>query len=192
MVWIPGSGIWAARHETTQQQYQRVMNANPSAFRGPQRPVDSVTWYDAVRYCETLTEKERAAGALTSSLAYRLPKDTEWSSFAQGAEISQAVHGRPRGQGTNDVGSRGGNRYGLYDILGNVWEWCLDDYSPSMDSAAVRAQLPELSSGGKVLRGGSWSTSASSVMLRVDTHGSDRAGEVSNTNGFRVVLAPER
>ena len=142
------------------------MNVNPSAFRGPQRPVESVTWYDAVRYCETLTQKERAAGALTSSLAYRLPKDTEWSSFARGAEISQAVHGRPRGQGTNDAGSRGGNRYGLYDILGNVWEWCLDDYSPSMDSAAIRAQLPELPSGGKVLRGGSWSASASSLMLR--------------------------
>jgi formylglycine-generating enzyme required for sulfatase activity len=191
MVWIPGIRIWASAHETTQRQYQRVTNANPSTFRGADRPVDSVTWYDAVRYCEALTELERAAGALPSGFRYRLPKDNEWSAFAEGAEISQAVHGRSRGQGTSDVGSRGGNRYGLYDILGNVWEWCLDDYSPSMDSASVRAQLSDLSRGGKVLRGGSWSTAASSVMLRVDTHGSDRPGEVSNTDGFRIVLAED-
>lgn len=191
MTWIPSLRIWAAAHETTQRQYQRVTSANPSAFRGPDRPVDSVTWYDAVRYGEALTELERAAGALPVGFHYRLPKDNEWNAFSEGAEISQAVHGRSRGQGTNDVGSRGGNRYGLYDILGNVWEWCLDDYSPSMDSASVRAQLSDLSRGGKVLRGGSWSTSASSVMLRVDTHGSDRPGEVSNTDGFRVVLVSD-
>lgn len=191
MVWIRALNIWAAAHETTQRQYQRVANANPSAFLGPDRPVDSVTWYDAVRYCDALTEMEQAAGTLPSGFRYRLPKDREWSVFAGGAEISQAVHGRSNRQGTSNVGSRGGNRYGLYDILGNVWEWCLEDYSPSMDSAAVRAQLPDLSRSGKVLRGGSWSTAGSSVMLRADTHGSDRPGEVSNTDGFRVVLASE-
>jgi formylglycine-generating enzyme required for sulfatase activity len=191
MVWISGLRLWAAAHETTQRQYQRVTNANPSAFRGPDRPVDSVTWYDAVRYCEALTELERTAGVLPDGFHYRLPKDNEWTVFAEGAEISQAVHGRSRAQGTNSVGSRGGNRYGLYDILGNVWEWCQDDYSKSMDSTAVRTQLSDLARDGKVLRGGSWSTAASSVMLRVDTHGSDRPGEVSNTDGFRVVLAQD-
>lgn len=190
MVWIEILGIWAAAHETTQGQFQRVMKTNPSAFRSAERPVDSVTWYDAVRYCDSLTQVERNAGSLPTGFQYRLPKDREWSVFAEGAEISQAVHSRSKSQGSSEVGSRGGNRYGLYDILGNVWEWCLDDYSPSMDSAAVRAQLHDLAGGGKVLRGGSWSTSSSSVMLRVDTHGSDRPGEVSNTDGFRVVLAP--
>ena len=190
MVWIGTLGIWVAAHETTQGQFQRVLRTNPSAFRSADRPVDSVTWYDAVRYCDSLTQMEQSAGSLPAGFQYRLPKDREWSVFAEGAEISQAVHSRSKSQGSSEVGSRGGNRYGLYDILGNVWEWCLDDYSPSMDSAAVRAQLPDLSRGGKVLRGGSWSTSSSSVMLRIDTHGSDRPGEVSNTDGFRVVLAP--
>jgi len=190
MVWIGTLGLWVAAHETTQGQFQRVLRTNPSAFRSADRPVDSVTWYDAVRYCDSLTQMEQGAGSLPVGFQYRLPKDREWSVFAEGAEISQAVHSRSKSQGSSEVGSRGGNRYGLYDILGNVWEWCLDDYSPSMDSAAVRAQLPDLSRGGKVLRGGSWSTSSSSVMLRIDTHGSDRPGEVSNTDGFRVVLAP--
>lgn len=115
-------GFWIGQTEVTQQAYERVIGTNPSRYRGPNRPVDQASWYDARRYCE-------AAGM-------RLPAEREWEYAARGGIAAArygalddiAWHDGNSGDMTHDVGQKLPNAYGLYDTLGNVWEWVEDAY----------------------------------------------------------------
>ena len=155
--------------------------AKPAFEQGPTHPVVNVNWDDAQAFAKWLTEKERAEGKLTVGQSYRLPQEWEWSvavglNEARGGtpkEKSGKIKDvypwgtqwpPPQGAGnyapdlkvdsfanTSPVGSFAGNRFGLFDLGGNAWEWCEDFYDGS--SAA------------RVLRGGSWRNGGSDLLL---------------------------
>jgi hypothetical protein len=135
--WIEPLKMWVGEYEVTQAEFQETIGGNPSLFKGDRRPVDKVTWNEAINFCRRLTEKDRAEGIVNQNLGYRLPDDDEFDLYIADAKVTDAVTSyegiRRR---TAEVGSFGPNKYGLYDVRGNVWEWTSD----------------------KQLRGGCWDT----------------------------------
>ena len=158
-------------HEVTQDQYERVIAKNPAYFKGSRNPVEKVSWHDAADFCKRLSQRE--------GVFYRLPTEAEWEYacragtttpfyFGNTISTSQAnyngnyfVYGDGRKgvsrQKTSAVGSFAANAWGLYDMHGNVWEWCQDwfakDYygrSPADDPTGPDTGVS------RVLRGGAW------------------------------------
>jgi formylglycine-generating enzyme required for sulfatase activity len=126
MVPIEG-GWWAAKYEITQAQFEQVMGSNPSLFRDPLRPVERVSWNEAAEFCRKLTDAERQAGRLPEGYVYRLPTLAEFETLAADTPLSEAIlAGDKTFWHTQPVGSRAANRFGLHDIVGNVWEWTTD------------------------------------------------------------------
>ena len=115
-------GFWIGRTEVTQAAYRRVMGANPSRYRGELLPVDQIGWHDARKYCQ--------------SVGMRLPTEAEWEYAARGGVASArygaledvAWYDGNSGDTTHEVGQKQPNPYGLYETLGNVWEWVDDSY----------------------------------------------------------------
>ena len=156
-------GFWLSDHEVTQAEYREVMGSNPAYFTGLNRPVEQVTWHDAVAYCQRLTARERAAGRINDQQAYRLPTDAEWE-YAVRAGTTGATYGNldaiawwdgNSGGQTQPVKRKAPNAWGLYDMIGNVWEWCADWYGDVTTDSVTDPRGP--SSGSvRVFRGGSW------------------------------------
>jgi formylglycine-generating enzyme required for sulfatase activity len=168
-------------HEVTQKAYEALMQQNPSKSKGPDKPVDQVDWYHAVLFCNMRSLKEGLKPCYdTKTLAcdfdangYRLPTEAEWEyacragtrdkySFGNdGAKLKNYAWFKANaGQATHPVGQKAPNPWGLYDMHGNVAEWCHDFYSETfyLQSPAKDPHGP--ASGDKcVLRGGSWRTS---------------------------------
>ena len=138
LVWVdnlPGTkdGGYVGKFEVTQGEYVKVMMSNPSTFTGdPRQPVENVSWNDAMDFCQKLTAMERSGKTLAAGQAYMLPTEEQWNFFLADARFEDGVTSRTTGQkSTADVGSTGKpNKNGLYDVLGNVWEWCLDKPNP--------------------------------------------------------------
>jgi len=129
------NGFWLGQTEVTQAAWKKVMNDNPSYFKSDQLPVEEVDWTQASKYCQTI--------------GGTLPTEKEWEYAARGGTAGPrygpldavAWYNGNSGGTTHPVGLKQPNAYGLYDMLGNVWEWTADNY----DAA-----------GNKVIRGGSW------------------------------------
>ena len=173
-----GSGLWVSVYETTQKEYQEVTDSNPSAFSGPKRPVDSVSWLDASGYCKRLTQHEKAEEMLPEGYIYTLPTQAQWESLAKGIPLSHAVTGSgSRRSATANVGSLSASSAGLYDLRGNVAEWCDDSAGGLFPSA----------NSFRVLRGGSWADWIE-VNLRIDFRVMVAPDDAKNTYGFRCVL----
>ena len=219
------------RYPVTQEQWRAVaalpqvnkeLDADPSNFKGDKRPVEQVSWYDAVEFCDRVTRfvNEHRLTAHTKR-QYRLPSEAEWeyacragttTPFHFGETITSelanydanytygaGVKGTYREE-TTVVGSFGvANNFGLYDMHGNVWEWCLDDWHSNYEGAPTDGSPwfdgndndnLHQKQGNAVLRGGSWDISPK--YCRSASCGiSDRAGRVFRNfvNGFRVVCA---
>ena len=159
---------YAGIYEVTQAEYERVMGTNPSQFKGnPIRPVEEVSWHDAAEFCRRLSEapKEKTAGA-----TYRLLSEAEWEcacragtttrfSFGDDADVlgQYAWWRNNSGDSTQPVGQLRPNAFGLFDMHGNVWEWCADWHAVD-DYTKVSAEDPVGPDSGsaRVLRGGSW------------------------------------
>ena len=152
-------------YEVTQAQYQKVLGSNPSEFKGESRPVETVSWDDAVTFCKRLSKvaEERAAGR-----TYRLPTEAEWEYACRAGSTSRYSFGDPKVEvekyawyeknsdlTTHPVGGKQANAWGLYDMHGNVWEWCQDSYGPYAAGAASDPSGPGAATC-RVLRGGSW------------------------------------
>jgi len=162
--------FWMDKYEVTQSQYEAITGRNPSSFKGLNLPVDSVSWNDAVAFCRTLTDRERKAGRLPQGYVYRLPTEAEWEYAARGGSKSRgfeyagsgsldevAWHSGNSGSKTHPVGQKNANELGLYDMSGNVWEWCHDSYDEGYYAKSPSSDPTGASSGGlRVLRGGSW------------------------------------
>ena len=187
---------YLAAHEVTQKQYEKVMGNNPSIFKGAKNPVEMVSWEDAVCFCKKLSEvpEEKVAGR-----EYRLPTEAEWeyacraassTSFCSGdtaESLSEfAWFGDGRGK-TQPVGEKKANRWGLYDMHGNVFEWCQDWGADYLTGATTDPQGPSAGSL-RVYRGGSWSSDADSC--RSAYRNWSLPSNRDDRYGFRLALSP--
>jgi formylglycine-generating enzyme required for sulfatase activity len=196
------SSFYIGKHEVTQGEYQRLMGKNPSKKKGDNLPVEQVSWYDAVAFCNAKSLDEGLTPAYTingadvtwdkSALGYRLPTEAEWEyacragsttaySFGESITSSQAKYDGSDGPVT--VGSYTPNAWGLYNMHGNVWEWCWDRYGVYPGDA--QTDPSGLSSGtSRVNRGGGWASKAQ--ILRSANRDSDSPDHKSAYLGFRV------
>jgi formylglycine-generating enzyme required for sulfatase activity len=167
------AGVWAGKFETIQSAYQKIAHANPSAFPEANRPVDSVSWNDAMSFCAALTAKEQSAKELPAGYSYTLPTQDQWLMLMGDASLKDAVMKLNNGSSsTAPVGSLGANSLGLYDTRGNVMEWCLDSNDNS----------------NRVLKGGAWDTWLD-INARLEFRWYAAPGEAKNSYGFRVILS---
>ena len=164
--------FYMGKYEVTQAQWVRLMGSNPSNFKGDDLPVENVSWNDCVAFCRKLTEREQAAGRLKPDQQYRLPSEAEWeyacragttTRFYTGdteSDLAQAgwYVGNSKSM-THPVGQNQPNAYGLYDMHGNVCEWCADWYGP-YSSESVIDPVGQASGSFRVVRGGSWGSGA--------------------------------
>lgn len=119
--------LWVSKTETTQEQYQRVMGSNPSLFVDPARPVERVTWNDAMEFCHRLNDIEKKHARLPDGMTYRLPSLKEFEKFNSDTPLVESVlAGQTVFWQTQPASSRRANTFGLYDTAGNVWEWTND------------------------------------------------------------------
>ena len=188
------SSFYMGKYEVTQSQWEAVMGSNPSDFKGSNLPVEQVSYEDAVIFCLKLS-------SLTGR-TYRLPTEAEWEYAARGGNQSRGY----KYSGSNDlssvawsldnsggtthaVGTKRANELGLYDMSGNVLEWCSDWYNYDYYRNSPQTNPQGASSGEwRVYRGGSWFYDAS--RCRVSVRFSDTPSNSSSEIGFRVVLEP--
>ncbi|MBI4026471.1 MAG: SUMF1/EgtB/PvdO family nonheme iron enzyme [Verrucomicrobia bacterium] len=195
----------------------------PGFSQTPTHPVVGVSWEDAMAFCKWLTEKERKDGMLPAHQRYRLPTDTEWTRAAGAGKYPWGdAWPPPEGAGnfagaeakdklwpedlepmaqyrdgfvrTSPVGSFKANAFGLFDLGGNAWEWCMDWYRKELNSIELRKQSPILNEdqGGqtyRVMRGGSWFNENSDNSLFSAYRGFVPPGLRYSSRGFRCVLA---
>jgi formylglycine-generating enzyme required for sulfatase activity len=186
-------------HEITQAEYAGVMGVNPSHVKGAELPVESVSWFDAINFCNTLSEKEGLAPAylvrgnrviwLRDKAGYRLPSEAEWEFACRANSFSPFNVGdvlttdlaNYYGRKTLPVGNFPANAFGVFDMHGNVWEWCWDGYGsyPSEVDSPAAAQGSVC-----VLRGGSFRSTAADS--RSACRGVSSAKYRSWDAGFRV------
>ncbi len=168
-------GFWAGQTHVTQKAWTKIMTRNPSQFPGDNKPVDSVSYTDALNFCAALTAAEKNAKKLPDGWAYTLPTQGEWEQFAAGTKLEDSYHSlNGKRTGTTDVASLPANNLGLYDTRGLLWQWCLDPQDKPY----------------RVLRGGAWDT-AIEINLRPEFRWYSRGlDERQNIFGFRVVLKP--
>jgi len=206
-------GFWIGRTSITQAQYKAVMGSNPSHFKslfgGGDRPVENVSWHDAVAFCRGLSDR--------TGHRYTLPTEAQWECacragsngrycFGDQQNILEWVLENPKselngytdtlamfgwihpwaGNKTHPVATRRPNQWGLYDMHGNVWEWCLDWYEEEYYRHSPRRNPRGPADGkGKVVRGGMYGNSEMQCRCATRTH-SDPSTKDERT-GFRIV-----
>jgi formylglycine-generating enzyme required for sulfatase activity len=195
-------GFWMGKYEVTQGEYLAVMGKNPSQFVGDtNRPVESVSWFDATNYCGKLTLREQAAGRIPGGSRFRLPTEAEWeyasrawtsTRFSYGDDLGydsldqHAWYSNNSDSTTHPVGQKLPNPWGLYDMSGNVWEWCQDHAAPELGGIALDPQGP-VTGADRVLRGGS--SFGPGAGMRAAQRFHSAPDSTDSINGFRVVLA---
>lgn len=183
---------YIGEYEVTQELWRSVMGYNPSHFKGNNLPVEQVSWNECREFVKRLNK--------ITGKQFRLPTEAEWEYAARGGCKSQgyvysgsnniadvAWYSQNSGKITHKVGSAKPNELGIYDMTGNVWEWCNDWYGKYRSGSQTNPQGP--SSGSyRILRGGGWDGSASfcGVSKRAGTASTDKGYE----DGLRLVLAP--
>jgi len=156
--------------EVTQAEWEAVMGANPSNFKGAKRPVEQVSWDDCQEFCRRLTERDRKANKIPKGATYGLPTEAEWEYACRAGSATKYCYGDAEntlgeyawyeansGKTTHDAAQRKPNAWGLYDMHGNVWEWCQDWYGENYYGQSL-GQDPAGPANGqyRVLRGGAW------------------------------------
>lgn len=159
--------FYLGKYQLTQAQYQTVTGKNPSSYQGKNNPVEKVSWYDAQEFCAELSKK--------TGKKYRLPSETQWEYAARAGSATKYYFGDNENQlkqyawyddnsknKTHPVGQKKPNQWGLYDMHGNVWEWCQDDYlndyqiNDHQNAPKDGSPFINRDSKHKVLRGGSF------------------------------------
>ena len=189
---VVADGFWTSKYEVTQEMYLTTMGVNPSTQKAEGHPVETVSWHDAREYCRRLTESLRASQVLPDGYEVRLPSSTEWEWAARGGVknhgylysggddakmIGWIREESPKGH--QRVGTKQSNELGLYDMTGNVWEWCFD---------ALPADLTgKPGTDTRVKRGGSFFNNTATVL--VTNIGEMEPSGSGPRYGFRVVIA---
>jgi hypothetical protein len=172
-------GFYIGKYEITQAQWKAVMGNNPSGFKGDNLPVENVSWNDVQKFILKLNDR--------TGKKYKLPTETEWNYAARGGNKSQnyeysgsntinnvAWYSGNSSNSTHPVGTKQPNELEIYDMTGNVWEWCEDWYDNSQQH--------------RVLRGGSWGYIPQSC--RISSRHGKTSDDCGNGSGFRLVLIP--
>ncbi|MFN6513808.1 MAG: SUMF1/EgtB/PvdO family nonheme iron enzyme [Nostoc sp. CreGUA01] len=200
--------FFMGRYPITQRQWRAIANLpkinhhlkpDPSCFNGDNLPVERVSWYDALEFCERLSQK--------TGRYYRLPSEAEWE-YACRARTSTAFHFGQKitenlanycgdddninsinSQCTTEVGSFPANTFGLYDMHGNIWEWCADYEHDNYQDAPLdgSAWVDDGNEEYRILRGGSWGHPAN--LCRSTSRFSEAATTKDKQIGFRVVCS---
>jgi len=200
-----GSGVWdrekpyhivtigsfsICRYEVTQEEWKAVMGSNPSHFKGDKLPVEQVSWNDCQTFISRLNQM--------TGKNFRLPTEAEWEFAARGGKKSEHCqysgsnnvsnvgwYKDNSGSTTHHVGQKSPNELGLYDMSGNVWEWCADIYGPYSSSAQTN---PKGASNGSihVFRGGSWNNNANTNRVSFRNNSPSAVG--SYYLGLRLAL----
>ncbi len=198
--------FYLGKYEVSQSEWMSVMESNPSHWRGENLPVESVSWFDALEFCNRLSLREGLEpcygniGYQTSfnpsANGYRLPTEAEWEFAARGGNQSQgfhyagsnysdevAWHNGNNNMQTHERGRKKPNELGLYDLSGNVWEWCSDWYGPYdwQDQTNPRGAYDGKE---KVFRGGSWNFAES--YCSVSNRGFNTPDNRYHNKGFRL------
>ena len=183
--------FWIGKYEVTQKQYEEIMGANPGYFKGDNLPVELVSWNDAVEFCKKFSEKYNVKA--------RLPYEAEWEYACRGGTSTKYYWGNEvngdfcwysgnSDSNTHEVGSKKPNAFGLYDMSGNVSEWCSDWYGESYyKSSPLKNPTGALGGRDRVLRGGF--IYDKSNHLRSSFRFRHNPGYSSTSSGFRVVVS---
>ena len=184
------SDFYIGKYEVTQAEWKAVMGKNPSHFKGDNFPVENVSWSDCEEFIRKLNE-------LTGK-NFRLPTEAEWEYAARGGRHSYGVkyaggsdidnvawHADNGNNTTHPVGTKRANELGLYDMSGNVWEWCQDWYGSYSSSSQTNPAGPS-SGSERVLRGGGWSNVVGGC--HVSHRGSSTPDYADNNIGLRLVF----
>jgi formylglycine-generating enzyme required for sulfatase activity len=181
-------GFYMGKYPVTQQQWVKVMGKNPSYFKGDNNPVENVSWNDAQKFIEELIKMN------DGKYQFRLPTEAEWEYAARsggknekyaGGDDVEAVawYGENSGGKTHPVGQKMPNGLGIYDMSGNVWEWCRDWYG-EYSQGKVKNPTGPPSGSGRVLRGGSWR--GNTVDCRTSNRFNNRPDNSGLSIGFRL------
>jgi len=185
--------FYLAKFPVTQDVYFETTKENPSIFKGDRRPVETITWTEAVKFCNSLSlqlgllpcylldnnTEEIYFNQLTNG--FRLPTEAEWE-YACKAETAGVRYGEldriawyknNSNQSTHDVGQKQPNAWGLYDMLGNVWEWCSDLYDTNVYGSY------------RIFRGGGWCDEERSVMATTRRRSHPSKFKIDDL-GFRI------
>jgi len=195
------SPFFMGKYPITQEQWEVVMGNNPSDIKGLKRPVEQVSWNNALEFCQKISQK--------TGKIYRLPSEAEWEYACRAGTTTPFYFGEtitpdlvnydgnhpygsaPKGlyrKQTTDVGSFGPNPFGLYDMHGNVWEWCSDKWHDNYSGAPTDGSSWETGTdNNRVLRAGSWN--CNTVYCRSAYRGRHSAVHRSRHLGFRVAVA---
>jgi formylglycine-generating enzyme required for sulfatase activity len=178
-------GFWMGKYLVTQGEYLAVVGPNSSYFNGDrsgapwfdqdygtdlQLPVEQVSWHDATNYCARLTSQEQGAGRIPATCVFRLPTEAEWEYACRAGTTTRFFYGDDpdytnlvnyawfadnSGNVTHPVGLLLANPWGLYDMAGNVWQWCLDWNGAYPGGSVTDPRGPPIGTN-RVWRGGSW------------------------------------
>ena len=186
------SSYHIGKYEITQAQWKAVMGTSPSMFTGDNLPVEKVSWIEAKEFCDSLSKK--------TGKKYTLPTEGQWEFAARGGTKSKgylysgsnavedvAWYSDNSNSTTHAVGTKAANELGIYDMSGNVWEWCADWYAPYSSDAVTDPTGPDTGTL-RVIRGACWDYFADDC--RVSNRGGNYPISRENFIGFRVVCLP--
>jgi formylglycine-generating enzyme required for sulfatase activity len=189
--------FYLGQTDVTQGQYELVMGANPSDFKkaGKNAPVEEVSWGDAMAFCQKLTERERTAGRLPEGYAFTLPTEAQWEYACRAGTIGAYAtdpdetswFDRNSGGTTHPVGAKQPNLWGLYDMTGNVYQWCADWYANRYPGGEATDPTGPDAGTVHILRGGGWYYDRSYCR---SAYRDFDPGYRANFIGFRVALNP--
>lgn len=184
------SSFSIGRYEVTQEEWEAVMGNNPSVYKGVRRPVENVSWDDCQKFIRKLN-------SLTGK-KFRLPTEAEWEYAARGGNKSKrykysgsnnigdvAWYDVNINDNTHSVGQKSPNELGIYDMSGNVWEWCEDWYG-DYNSSTQNNPLGTANGPGRVRRGGGWGNGSGDCRVSYRSYYTPING--SNIIGLRLAL----
>ncbi len=196
-----------AKNPVKQTLYQYIINGNPSHFKGSDLPVEKVSWFEAIEFCNQLSKicgldqvyefsgiKDKSVKINYEKNGFRLPTEAEWEYACRGNKTGDtydnlddiAWYSKDPSKQTHPVGQKKANNFGLFDMLGNVWEWCNDWYENNLSNTPLIDPIGPQTGFERILRGGSWSDTFTNVKAYYRYRENPLSKD--NNRGFRIVL----